>query len=1214
MLGGENLGTLRVNIEANLKDFNTSISTAQASLRTWGQSMTNVVNQNREALTMLGTSMAGVGAVLVGGVGMAVKTFADFESAMKNVQSISNATQKEFEDLSAYAMKLGKDTVFSSKQAAEALYYMASAGYSVKDQMKATDSVLQLATATQWGLAQAAEFTATTITAFGLKAENAGHVVDVMAKASAMSQATMEKLGWSLPYVATQAHMLGLSLETTVAALSLLYDGGLKGEMAGERLRGALNSLLNPTLKEQEALEKMGITLDSVSPTTNKLSDIVKVFESHTKLAGDAQWNAANATKIFGERAEGMTVLVAQGSTKLIEYEKNLTNSAGAAQKMADIQQQALLKSFEQLKGSIENLLIKMGGELAPTVKSLAGFFEGLTDKIASINPVLVNAGVHFAAIGGALGIVGGGAVIFIAQLPQLLAGLQAINTMGLRSAIAIGKAGLVIAGIVALGEVIGKIHSEVVDPVNKATNALNMMQTMTGILSSEMEKFQSQGLSPVNITLGELRASSDLAEQTIKGLSSAMGATYGDYWKLSDFLLDLSDKTREYRNIVEGTTQVTKASAPVKDDDIKKTQEQALATAKMASEEESLKEAQKKLLDQMKSELNPAFEKSAEIFQNIRIDTHALKLVTDEMGFSYKALTPIIHETAKRSQEDSVETMKVQKEAFDANISGLKTQGDMLKTISDIELTLTIQTWDKIGQYFEDIDKQRMANFLKNIGQFEEAALILAEKDEANMRKGAEAYKEWYNGLIANAIDYKNKLIENNDKQYQKEEEQLLKFESNKAKIYDSEKEQLALTYVDMYNMAVGHGKNTVDIEKWYHDENLKLTMQYYNDYAEIVQGATSSVAESYLGLHHLLTNSDMDQEALQKTAIVRLANWVDDQVKLLKDLEDAYTSVTKVIGILGTVIDWLSGKSGGSSGGGIGDLTSLLSSGGETSGGGGILSKLSGLFAGGAGGGTAAGTYGSYMSGGGAAAGGAGGTSWLGSIGSSLSKATSAAGSGISGAGSWLGANALGIVLPLAAIGIPVGIAYSIWDTLSGRSGKRIMDEYEHMYDRSAETTAKDEAWLEAQKTTRVNLTGGGYYDPVTKEYTGSPNYTNSVNSINTGLNNIDTSIKNLTTKYDRDDSLVSRDIRNIIEKTGSDNTQALNSVSSGLNKVDDSINSQIKLTNTKLDIMIDDMAIMANKQPLNVQIGTLLGNQAGVDALADQIAQSLRRRNVM
>ena len=143
--------------------------------------------------------------------------------------------------------EMGAQTVFSASDAADAMYYMASAGYKVDQMADSIKATLDLAAATQSDLAFTSDVVISTLNQFGMEASDASRVTNTFAAVIGASQATMEKLAYSMRYVGPIANSLGYSVEETAGALGILYNAGFQGEQAGTVLRSAMSRLLKPT-------------------------------------------------------------------------------------------------------------------------------------------------------------------------------------------------------------------------------------------------------------------------------------------------------------------------------------------------------------------------------------------------------------------------------------------------------------------------------------------------------------------------------------------------------------------------------------------------------------------------------------------------------------------------------------------------------------------------------------------------------------------------------------------------------------------------------------------------------------------------------------------------------------------------------------------------------------------------------------------------------
>ena len=379
---------LVVKIAADISQLSKGLQQAKSKLL-------NVSN----SLSSIGTSLSlKVTAPLVMLGKTALSTAANFEQSMANANSVAGGSSEELEKMSNVARQLGKETVFSASQAADAMYYMASAGYKVEQMEASLASVLNLSAATQNELAFTTDTVISSLNQFSLNADQAERVTNVYAAAIGNSQATLDKLAYSMRYAGPVANSLGYSIEQTTAALGLLYNSGFRGEQAGTILRSSLSRLLKPTSQINSALEELNLSFDDVNPATKSFADIIRALE-------DAGVNTAQAVSIFGQEAgPGMMALISQGADALEDMEAKITGTQSASQ-MAEKQLDTFQGASKLLKSQLEELSITIGNMLIPilqklisgNVMSLVERFNNLSDKAKEL---VVKIGVITAAIG----------------------------------------------------------------------------------------------------------------------------------------------------------------------------------------------------------------------------------------------------------------------------------------------------------------------------------------------------------------------------------------------------------------------------------------------------------------------------------------------------------------------------------------------------------------------------------------------------------------------------------------------------------------------------------------------------------------------------------------------------------------------------------------------------------------------------------------------
>lgn len=198
---------------------------------------------------------------IVGALGAAVKTTADFDEQMSKVQAISGATGEEFDQLREKAREMGASTKYSASEAGEAFEYMGMAGWKAEQMVEGIPAILNLAAASGEELGTTSDIVTDALTAFGLKAEDAGRFADVLAAASTNANTNVAMMGESFKYVAPVAGSLGYSVEDVAVALGLMANSGIKADMAGTSLRNMFQRMAKPTKESSEAMQRLGLSL-----------------------------------------------------------------------------------------------------------------------------------------------------------------------------------------------------------------------------------------------------------------------------------------------------------------------------------------------------------------------------------------------------------------------------------------------------------------------------------------------------------------------------------------------------------------------------------------------------------------------------------------------------------------------------------------------------------------------------------------------------------------------------------------------------------------------------------------------------------------------------------------------------------------------------------------------------------------------------------------
>jgi len=376
------IGFIEVDITADVSHIRAGLASASSLIRDFSLlsiGLTSGINNAFKKISAIGlrafqASLIGVTGVLVG----ATIEGAAFEDAMRRTFiMIGKGAEVAAEDillLTERARELGRDTLFSATQAAEGMQILARAGFTVGQIFDSITPILELAIGTNIEMAESADMVVSALYGFGLAADEAGHLADVMATIVTSSNAVMQDLAETLSYIAPLATSVGWSIEETGAAIMMLANAGLKGSRAATGLRASIAKMLAPTQGEQKLLKELGIEfVDSAG----NLRDFDKILQD----LGRSNVKTTHIFKLFGRRAAtAMEILRKMGPTTLKDFTAALEKSEGAANSMS----QQMRTTF---RGRVRDLTasIKLLGE---TIYS--SYSEPLTDATFSLRNLIV--------------------------------------------------------------------------------------------------------------------------------------------------------------------------------------------------------------------------------------------------------------------------------------------------------------------------------------------------------------------------------------------------------------------------------------------------------------------------------------------------------------------------------------------------------------------------------------------------------------------------------------------------------------------------------------------------------------------------------------------------------------------------------------------------------------------------------------------------------
>lgn len=209
----------------------------------------------------VGNKMMPVSAAAAGLTAGIIKTTADFDASMSKVAAVSGAAGEDFDKLREKAREMGATTKFTASDAADAMNYMAMAGWKTEQMLDGVSGIMNLAAASGEELATTSDIVTDALTAFGMSAEESSRFADILAAASSNANTNVSMMGESFKYVAPVAGSLGYSAEDVSIALGLMANSGIKASMAGTSLRNMFQRMAKPTKESAMAMDRLGLSL-----------------------------------------------------------------------------------------------------------------------------------------------------------------------------------------------------------------------------------------------------------------------------------------------------------------------------------------------------------------------------------------------------------------------------------------------------------------------------------------------------------------------------------------------------------------------------------------------------------------------------------------------------------------------------------------------------------------------------------------------------------------------------------------------------------------------------------------------------------------------------------------------------------------------------------------------------------------------------------------
>lgn len=512
-------------LKDTLKELGAEQRKAAEGAQTFGEKAAAGFDAAGQALAAAG--IAAAVKELTDGFAACVGIAGDFEAAMSTVEALSQAGAREMSALSAEAKELGATTKFTAKESADAMGYMAMAGWDAAEMLSGMNGVLQLAAASGEDLAMVSDIVTDSLSAFGLTAADTARFSDVLAAAATNSNTNVAIMGETFKMSASVAGALGYSIEDVAAAMGLMANSGVKGSIAGTALRNTFNGLLEGVTLTGKAFGEYEYSAVRADGTMKGFGATIDELRGYFEQMTEAE-RVANAQAIAGQRGyNGLLAILNATDADYQTLTSSINDCAGAAERMAKIRLDNLNGQLTLMDSAWDAVKTTVGEEFLPELRGLA---EAGTDMLTWVDGFIRE---HPALTKGVIAFTGalGGAAVAITGVNAGLKLFQALNV----AAMFTGPVGAILGGAAA----VAGVTAAVVGLVSAVNEGVPDLKELTGA-ARDMGEVMAEAAAGYERTTEETLAAANVADAYIGRLE-----TMGDYAGLS------AERQREYHDIL---------------------------------------------------------------------------------------------------------------------------------------------------------------------------------------------------------------------------------------------------------------------------------------------------------------------------------------------------------------------------------------------------------------------------------------------------------------------------------------------------------------------------------------------------------------------------------------------------------------------------------------------------------------------------------------
>ena len=493
------------------------------ALRRQADTLANRMDRLGGQFQNVGRTMATTGATLSRRVtlplvafgGAAVKTASEFETSFAQIEGLVGVTGSDLQTLRDAALELGPAFGSSAGDAAEALFFITSAGLRGQEAIDTLEASLKASASGLGDTATVADLATSVINAYGSDTMDAAKATDILTAAVREGKLAPDELAGSIGSVLPLASAMGVNFDEVGAAFAAMSRTGTGASEASTQLRGIMTALLKPTAKAEEALEGMGLSSEGLRKQIRE-EGLLSVLET---LSDEFEGNDAAAAEVFGNvRAlTGVLDLMGENADGTREIFENMADTTGTLDDAFEVVSDTSGFKFQQTMAEMKMVLLEVGDIIGPVVLEIVERFREMLAVFNDLSPEQKEQVVRFLAIAAAVG-------------PVLLIMGKLITAVGslIKGAVILGKGiallaspfgliALAIAGVIALGVLLFR-NWDTVKAKGKET-----WDAVKNAFSSAWEGMKSVAKNVANFIIGYYNAILSGIERAINGIANAI-------------------------------------------------------------------------------------------------------------------------------------------------------------------------------------------------------------------------------------------------------------------------------------------------------------------------------------------------------------------------------------------------------------------------------------------------------------------------------------------------------------------------------------------------------------------------------------------------------------------------------------------------------------------------------------------------------------------